>query len=124
MNLNIIFNKCIPESTFPLNGVKLVKKKYSNEAIERRKEKFAIIEKEGFVGLSYEKAVSLVEEQNQNERKTQFLSLFGESQPNCTDDLPPGSFVTLDVVLFPSIKTFWFSFIPYMLLCLLKRKCL
>lgn len=40
MNLNIIFNKCIPESTFPLNGVKLVKKKYSNEAIERRKEKF------------------------------------------------------------------------------------
>jgi pimeloyl-ACP methyl ester carboxylesterase len=40
----------------------------SNEAeIERRKEKFAIIEKEGFVGLSYEKAVSLVEEQNQND---------------------------------------------------------
>jgi pimeloyl-ACP methyl ester carboxylesterase len=32
----------------------------SNEAeIERRKEKFAIIEKEGFAGLSYEKAVSL-----------------------------------------------------------------
>jgi pimeloyl-ACP methyl ester carboxylesterase len=40
----------------------------SNEAeIERRKEKFAIIENEGFVGLSYEKAVSLVEEQNQND---------------------------------------------------------
>ena len=40
----------------------------SNEAeIERRKEKFAIIEREGFVGLSYEKAVSLVEEQNQND---------------------------------------------------------
>ncbi|MDZ7818573.1 MAG: alpha/beta hydrolase [Aliarcobacter sp.] len=40
----------------------------STEAeIERRKEKFAIIEKEGFVGLSYEKAVSLVEEQNQND---------------------------------------------------------
>ena len=40
----------------------------SNEAeVERRKEKFAIIEKEGFVGLSYEKAVSLVEEQNQND---------------------------------------------------------
>ena len=40
----------------------------SNEAeIERRKEKFAIIEKEGFVGLSYEKAVYLVEEQNQND---------------------------------------------------------
>ena len=40
----------------------------SNEAeIERRKEKFAIIEKEGFAGLSYEKAVSLVEEQNQND---------------------------------------------------------
>jgi pimeloyl-ACP methyl ester carboxylesterase len=40
----------------------------SNEAeIERRKEKFAIIEKEGFVGLSYEKTVSLVEEQNQND---------------------------------------------------------
>lgn len=40
----------------------------SNEAeIERRKEKFAVIEKEGFVGLSYEKAVSLVEVQNQND---------------------------------------------------------
>ena len=40
--------------------------------------------------------------------------LLGESQPNCTDDFPPGSFVTREVVLFPSIKTFWFSFIPYM----------
>jgi pimeloyl-ACP methyl ester carboxylesterase len=40
----------------------------SNEAeIERRKEKFAIIEKEGFVGLSYEKAISLLEKQNQND---------------------------------------------------------
>lgn len=40
----------------------------SNEAeIERRKEKFAVIEKEGFVGLTYEKAVSLVEKQNQND---------------------------------------------------------
>jgi pimeloyl-ACP methyl ester carboxylesterase len=39
----------------------------TNEAeIERRKEKFAIIEKEGF-GLSYEKALSLVEEKNQND---------------------------------------------------------
>jgi pimeloyl-ACP methyl ester carboxylesterase len=42
----------------------------STEAeIERRKEKFAIIEKEGFVGLSYEKAKSLVEEQNQNDEE-------------------------------------------------------
>ena len=42
----------------------------SNEAeIERRKEKFAIIEKEGFVGLSYEKAKSLVEEENQNDEE-------------------------------------------------------
>jgi hypothetical protein len=29
------------------------------------------------------------------------------------DDLPPGSFVTLEVVRLPSTKTFWFSFIPY-----------
>ena len=35
--------------------------------IERRKEKFAVIEKEGFKGLSYEKAVSLVEKQNQED---------------------------------------------------------
>ena len=42
----------------------------STEAeIERRKEKFAIIEKEGFVGWSYEKAKSLVEEQNQNDEE-------------------------------------------------------
>ena len=40
----------------------------STEAeIERRKEKFVIIEKEGFQGLTYEKAVSLVEEQNRND---------------------------------------------------------
>lgn len=39
----------------------------STEAeIERRREKFAIIEKEGF-GLTYEKAVSLVEEKNQGD---------------------------------------------------------
>jgi hypothetical protein len=38
---------------------------------------------------------------------------FVGSHPNCTDDLPPGSFVTLEVVLLPSMKTFWFSFIPY-----------
>ncbi len=39
----------------------------SNEAeTERRKEKFAIIEKEGF-GLTHEKAISLVEKQNQND---------------------------------------------------------
>ena len=39
----------------------------SDEAeTERRKEKFAIIEKEGF-GLNYEKAISLVEKQNQND---------------------------------------------------------
>jgi len=38
----------------------------------------------------------------------------GGSHPNCTDDLPPGSFVTLvEVVFLPSMKTFWFSFIPY-----------
>mgnify|MGYP003387125690 CR=1 FL=1 len=35
--------------------------------IERRREKFAVIEKEGFKGLSYEKAVSLVEKQNQED---------------------------------------------------------
>jgi len=40
----------------------------SNEAeIERRKEKFAVIEKNGFTGLSSEKAKSLVEKQNQND---------------------------------------------------------
>ncbi len=40
----------------------------TNEAeIERRKEKFTIIEKEGF-GLTYEKALSLVEEQNKNDK--------------------------------------------------------
>lgn len=40
----------------------------SNEAeIERRKEKFIQIEKEGFSGLSYEKAKSLVEKKNQND---------------------------------------------------------
>ncbi len=40
----------------------------SNEAeIERRKEKFAVIEKNGFNGLTYEKAKSLVEKQNQND---------------------------------------------------------
>ena len=39
----------------------------TNEAeIERRKEKFAIIEKEGF-GITYEKALSLVEEKNQQD---------------------------------------------------------
>lgn len=36
--------------------------------VERRKEKFAIIEKEGF-GLTYEKAISLVEEQNKNDKE-------------------------------------------------------
>uniref|UniRef100_UPI004048AD18 alpha/beta fold hydrolase n=1 Tax=Aliarcobacter sp. TaxID=2321116 RepID=UPI004048AD18 len=40
----------------------------STEAeIERRKEKFAVIEKDGFLGLTYEKAQSLVEVQNQND---------------------------------------------------------
>ncbi|MDD3055365.1 MAG: alpha/beta hydrolase [Aliarcobacter sp.] len=40
----------------------------STEAeIERRKEKFVSIEKEGFVGLSYEKAKSLLEKQNNEE---------------------------------------------------------
>lgn len=35
--------------------------------IERRREKFSVIEKEGFKGLSYEKAVTLVEEQNKDD---------------------------------------------------------
>ena len=35
--------------------------------IERRKEKFVVIEKEGFAGLTYEKAKSLLEEKNQND---------------------------------------------------------
>ena len=40
----------------------------STEAeIERRKEKFVAIEKESFVGLSYEKAKSLLEKQNDEE---------------------------------------------------------
>ncbi|MAD43313.1 MAG: hypothetical protein CL623_13115 [Arcobacter sp.] len=40
----------------------------SEEAeIERRREKFAVIEKEGFKGLPYEKAVTLVEEQNKDD---------------------------------------------------------
>lgn len=40
----------------------------SEEAeIERRREKFAVIEKEGFKGLPYEKAVTLVEEQNKED---------------------------------------------------------
>lgn len=40
----------------------------SSEAeIERRKEKFVVIEKEGFTGLPYDKAKSLVEEQNQED---------------------------------------------------------
>lgn len=40
----------------------------STEAeIERRKEKFVAIEKEGFTGLTYEKAKSLVEEKNQDD---------------------------------------------------------
>lgn len=42
----------------------------SSEAeIERRKEKFALIEQEGFLGLTYEKAKSLVENQNQNDEE-------------------------------------------------------
>jgi pimeloyl-ACP methyl ester carboxylesterase len=42
----------------------------STEAeIERRKEKFVVIEKEGFEGLSYEKAKSLLEEKNQNDEE-------------------------------------------------------
>ncbi|QKJ23525.1 alpha/beta fold hydrolase [Poseidonibacter lekithochrous] len=40
----------------------------SNEAeIERRKEKFAVIEKDGFNGLTYEKAKSLVEKKDDEE---------------------------------------------------------
>ena len=40
----------------------------SEEAeVERRREKFAVIEKEGFKGLPYEKAVTLVAKQNQND---------------------------------------------------------
>ena len=40
----------------------------STEAeIERRKEKFVAIEKDGFTGLTYEKAKSLVEEKNQED---------------------------------------------------------
>lgn len=40
----------------------------TNEAeVERRKEKFVVIEKEGFKGLTYEKAKSLVENQNDEE---------------------------------------------------------
>ena len=42
----------------------------SEEAeIERRREKFAVIEKEGFKGLPYEKAVTLVEEQNKEDNE-------------------------------------------------------
>ncbi len=39
----------------------------TEEEIERRKEKFVVIEKEGFAGLTYEKAKSLLEEKNQND---------------------------------------------------------
>ena len=46
----------------------------STEAeIERRKEKFVAIEKEGFTGLTYEKAKSLVEEKNQED--TQLIKI-------------------------------------------------
>ena len=42
----------------------------SSEAeIERRKQKFTVIEQEGFLGLSYEKAKYLVEEKNQNDEE-------------------------------------------------------
>jgi pimeloyl-ACP methyl ester carboxylesterase len=37
--------------------------------IERRKMKFTVIEKEGFTGLSYDKAKSLVEKQNKNDKE-------------------------------------------------------
>jgi len=37
--------------------------------VERRKEKFVVIEKEGFKGISYEKAQSLVESQNKNDEE-------------------------------------------------------
>lgn len=46
----------------------------TNEAeVERRKEKFVVIEKEGFKGLSYEKAVSLLEEKNKTD--TELISI-------------------------------------------------
>ncbi|RXJ85342.1 alpha/beta fold hydrolase [Arcobacter cloacae] len=57
----------------------------TNEAeIERRKEKFAIIEKEGF-GLSYEKALSLVEESNQNDEDLiqTIIDMFNDLGKNC-----------------------------------------
>lgn len=42
----------------------------SNEAeIQRRKEKFVVIEKNGFEGLSYEKAKSLLEDQNKEDEE-------------------------------------------------------
>lgn len=42
----------------------------SSEAeIERRKEKFTVIEKEGFTGLTQDKAKSLVEKQNKNDKE-------------------------------------------------------
>ena len=42
----------------------------SSEAeIERRKEKFTVIEKEGFRGLSYDKAKSLVEKKNKDDKE-------------------------------------------------------
>jgi pimeloyl-ACP methyl ester carboxylesterase len=42
----------------------------STEAeIQRRKQKFVVIEKEGFEGLPYEKAKSLLEEKNQNDEE-------------------------------------------------------
>ncbi len=42
----------------------------SSEAeIERRKEKFTVIEKEGFKGLSYDKAKSLVEKKNKDDKE-------------------------------------------------------
>ncbi len=37
--------------------------------IQRRKQKFVVIEKEGFEGLPYEKAKSLLEEKNQNDEE-------------------------------------------------------
>lgn len=57
----------------------------TNEAeIERRKEKFAVIEKEGF-GLSYEKALSLVEEKNQNDKDLiqTIIDMFNDLGKNC-----------------------------------------
>jgi pimeloyl-ACP methyl ester carboxylesterase len=42
----------------------------STEAeVERRKKKFSVIEKDGFEGLSYEKAKSLLEEKNQSDEE-------------------------------------------------------